>query len=106
MPVTLAFADLVEYTDWERKKWESWLRSQGDSVLSLSAGPHGDGRFHSVGDLIKHIFSAEKRYIDRLSQRSLTDPTAIPALDVEALFGFGRQSRKDLRSLIKTLPQE
>jgi uncharacterized damage-inducible protein DinB len=41
--------------------------------LTTSAGPNGDGRFQSVGDVIRHIFSSEKRYIDRLSNRPLTD---------------------------------
>jgi uncharacterized damage-inducible protein DinB len=49
--------------------------------------------FKPVGDLVRHIFSAEKRYIDRLSNRPLTDADSIPNGNVEALFQFGRQSR-------------
>ncbi len=104
MSTTVGLTDLVEYTDWERQKWKAWLMTQGDSVLALSAGPHGDGRFDSVGDLIKHIFSAEKRYVDRLSDRPLTDPATIPVDRLEGLFGFGQRSRKDLRSFIDALP--
>lgn len=103
MSVTIDVTDLLDYTDWERQKWRPCLRSQGDSVLSLSAGPHGDGRFHSLGDLIKHIFSAEKRYIDRLSARPLTDPATIPANSVDELFAFGERSRSDLRHFLETL---
>ncbi len=105
MAMMLALTELLEYTDWERQKWCAWLMTQGDSVLGVSAGPHGDGRFRTVGDLIKHVFSAEKRYIDRLSGRPLTDPATIPADHIEALFGFGQRSRTDLRSFIDALPE-
>ena len=54
--------------------------------------------------LNRHIFSAEKRYTDRLSGRSLTDPASIPTDDVDALFQFSRQSRLGLLELIGTLP--
>jgi uncharacterized damage-inducible protein DinB len=57
--------------------------------------------FKPVGDLVRHIFSAEKRYIDRLSNRPLTDADSIPNGNVEALFQFGRQSRTDLKEFIK-----
>jgi len=69
MFTNLNFIELIQYTDWERSKWNDWLRQRGDDVLTTSAGPNGDGRFQSVGDVIRHIFSAEKRYIDRLSNR-------------------------------------
>jgi len=102
----LSLSELIEYTDWERGKWEDWLRQRGDDVLAISAGPHGDGRFQIVGDLVRHIFSAEKRYIDRLSNRPLTDTTSIPNGSVEALFHFGRQSRTDLKEFVKTFPAQ
>ena len=65
---------LVEYTAWEREKWQEWLRHQGEAVMELSAGPHGDGRFARVGELVQHIFGAEKRYVERLSGRPLGGP--------------------------------
>ena len=96
--------DLIEYTDWERGKWFDWLRQHGDQVLDISAGPHGDGRFQSAGELVRHIFSAEKRYVERLSGRPLTDTASLPKDNVEALFQFGQQSRKELRELVGTFP--
>src|SRR3989442_10744677 len=84
----LSLIDLMDYTDWERRKWYDWLRQRGQQVLEISAGPHGDGRFQSVGELVKHIFTAEKRYVERLSGRPLTDPASIPNDNIEALFQF------------------
>lgn len=105
MPLSIDVNDLLTYTDWQREKWRSILR-QHREALRVGAGPNGDGRFNTIGDLIKHIFSAEKRYIDRLSNRALSDPSLIPSDDVEAVFSFGEQSRRDLTHFIDSLPAE
>ena len=106
MSTGLSFSELIEYTDWERSKWQEWLRRHGDEALATSAGPNGDGRFQTIGDLIKHIFSAEKRYIDRLSNRPITDAAAVSNSNVEALFQFGRQSRADLKEFVASFPSD
>lgn len=106
MHTQLALNDLLDYTAWERQKWHEWLRQHGDDILKVSAGPHGDGRFATVGDLMRHIFSAETRYVDRLSGKPLTDTASIPNDKIEALFQFGERSRKDLREFLETYPDE
>lgn len=102
----VGFDDLLAYTEWERHEWYAWFREHGAHALSVSVGPHGDGRFATVGHLVRHVFSAEKRYTDRLFGRSLTDPASIPTDDVDALFQFSRQGRLDLLELIGTLPAQ
>ena len=102
--LTLDVNELLAYTEWERGLWLEWLRRHGDAVLKTCAGPHGDGRFQTIGDCVRHIFSAEKRYGDRLSNRPVTDTSSIPTDNIEALFQFGAQSRRDLRKLIETFP--
>jgi uncharacterized damage-inducible protein DinB len=97
---------LLEYTDWEREKSHDWLRRNGDRILLTSTGANSDTRFETVGDLIRHIFSAEKRYIERLSDKPLTDPASIPTENIEGLFHFGEESRKALRQFIETLRAE
>jgi uncharacterized damage-inducible protein DinB len=104
--IGLSFSELIEYTDWERSKWHDALSKQGDSVLLTPAGTQGNGRFPILGDLIRHIFSAEKRYIDRLSDRPMTDTASLSNSSVEALFGFGRESRRDLNEYVKTVPAQ
>jgi uncharacterized damage-inducible protein DinB len=106
MSVNLDLDDLLEYTEWERGLWYDWLRQQGDHILAIKIGPHGDGRMDTVGDLVRHIFSAEKRYVERLTDRSLTDIGAVRSDNVEALFEFGRESRRDLREFLATFPSQ
>jgi len=106
MPIHLSLHELMDYTDWERQKWHDWLRQQGDQVLKLSAGPHGDGRFQTVGELMRHIFSAEKRYVDRLRGRPLTDTASISSGSLETLFQFSQESREGLRELVETFPAQ
>jgi len=97
---------LLEYTDWERQKWHESLRQRGDRILLTSTGANSDTRFETVGDLIRHIFSAEKRYVERLSDKPLTDTASISTEKIEVLFNLGQESRKALREFIGTLPAE
>lgn len=106
MPIHITLDDLLTYTTWQRESWLAQLRKHAEQVLKISAGPHGDGRFQTLGDLVRHIFSAEKRYVDRLSGRPLTDPSSIPNDNLEALFHFGQQSRRDLEQLIGDFPAQ
>ena len=96
---------LMSYVDWERQKWHEWFR-QHHEALKTSVGPHAESRFQSVGDLVKHIFSAETRYVERLSEKPLTDTASVPNDSLEALFGFGEQSRKALAEFVGSLPVE
>ena len=105
MPVLTA-DDLLQYTEWERSKWQVWFQEHGAAPLKMSAGAHGDGRFQTVGEVVRHIFSGERRYFERLTDRALSDPSTIRTDDIDALFEFGRQCRKEFREYIKTLPNQ
>ena len=100
----LSFNHLIEYTDWEREKWHEWLRRNGDEVLKTSVGANSDGRFQVIGDVVRHVFSAEKRYVERLSGRALTDTSAIRNDNTEELFNFGETSRQELKTFLETFP--
>lgn len=102
--VTLTLEDLLMYTSWERQKWYQFFSERGEQILKTGVGPHGDGRFNTIGDLVRHIFGAEKRYIERLSDEELTDLTKIPSDQLESLFQFGEKSRKALREFMESFP--
>ncbi|HKN67620.1 MAG TPA: DinB family protein [Gemmatimonadaceae bacterium] len=97
---------LLDYTEWDRAQWQAWFRSAGAEILLMDLGANGDGRFGNVGELVRHIFSAEQRYVDRIQDLPITDTSTVPADDVDRLFDFGRQSRQRLRDLVDTFPAE
>lgn len=100
----LSFDDLMEYTAWQRAAWQTWFHEHPDALV-LSAGPNGDGRFTTIGDLVRHIFGAEIRYVQRLTDQPLTDVSTIPSDDVRALFKAGDESRLAMTKLIATYPE-
>ena len=105
MSVGLGIDDLMEYTEWERGKMYDMLRKHGSRTLAISAGTNGDGRFENIGDIVRHIFSAETRYVELLRGRALSDTASVPNDDIEALFKFGRQSRDNLKAFAATFPE-
>jgi uncharacterized damage-inducible protein DinB len=106
MSIQINLNNLIEDTQWEREKWHEWLQQHGNNILKTNTGPHGDGRFESIGDVIGHIFSAEERYIDKLSGRPLTDTASIPNDNIEELFQFGKNSRKGLGEFFENCPSQ
>jgi len=105
VPLSLTVDDLLEYTAWQRGKWFDFFREQ-PSRLALSGGPHGDGRFGIVGDAVKHIFSAELRYVQRLRNVPLSDLAALDSTDLALLESLGNHSRGSLRQLLIEFPQQ
>jgi uncharacterized damage-inducible protein DinB len=99
----LSFGDLMEYTAWQRGKWHAWFGKHPDA-LRVTVGANGDGRFGTVGDLVKHIFGAELRYAQRLRGQPLSELTSLPSDDVEALFAQGAEGRRGMAQLVAEWP--
>ena len=59
--------DLVGYTAWQRAIWRTWFAQKGPAPLAVSTSDDDDGRFATIGDLIRHIFSSELRYAERIA---------------------------------------
>jgi len=72
----------------------------------LSGGQHGDGRFTTVGDLVKHTFSAELRYVQRLKMMPLSDFTTLDSTDLSVLETLADQSRQALKQLLTDFPEQ
>ena len=64
MPITLAFDELLAYTDEEREKWNVWFRAQPPEIWRLPVQP--GGRFPNVWSLLDHIVVVERRHLQRL----------------------------------------
>lgn len=97
---------LLDYTEWDRGQWETWFRAQGADAFAVSMGENADGRIQTIGELVRHIFSAEQRYVDRIREQPISDTSTVPANDVDALFGFGRGTRERLRHLVVDFPAD
>jgi len=104
MAFTFTLEDLLAYSDWERVQWHEWFGAQGTQALAVDLGPNNAGRIRTIGELVRHIFSAEKRYVERCLEAPLTDTSTIPSDNVDALFAFGRESRGALRELLASFP--
>jgi uncharacterized damage-inducible protein DinB len=103
--LSLSAEDLLDYTAWQRTMWFAFFREH-PGRLSLSGGPHGDGRFTTVGDLVKHVFSAELRYVQRLKNVPLSDLIALDSTDVTVLKTLADDSRRSLKELLAEFPAQ
>jgi uncharacterized damage-inducible protein DinB len=106
MTLTLNTQHLLDYTAWQREEWHAWFQREGASALSVTTGPHGDGRIETIGALIRHIFSAELRYVERIRALPLTDVSTVGLDDIETLFRFGVTTRAAFANLLETWPVE
>src|SRR3954466_1881447 len=97
---------LLDYTEWDRTQWEAWFRSEGPDALAIGVGANADGRIRNVGELVRHIFSAEQRYVERIQELPVTDASNVSAESIEALFALGRLTRARLRQLLVDFPSD
>ena len=104
MPIAFNIDDLLTYTDWERTQWHEWFRTNGPATLMVGLGPNTSGRITNIGQLVRHIFTAELRYTERARELPLTDNNVIGTDDIEVLFAFGAKSRAAMRELLATFP--
>lgn len=96
---------LLAYTEWEREKWHA-LFTKNQVAFLTPTGPNGDGRLNTVGEIVRHIFSAETRYPQRLRGEPMTETGDVLAHDVEAVFALGRRSRAAFREFVVSLAAE
>lgn len=106
MSLTLDVRDLVGYTTWQRAIWRTWFAKTGPAPLAVTTGDHGDGRFTTVGGLIRHIFSSELRYAQRIAGVPLSDTSVVAIDDPTALFLLGTVGRASFIGVIETLPSD
>lgn len=104
MNPALDVRDLVGYTSWQRAIWRTWFAQKGRDPLAVTTGDHGDGRYSTIGGLIRHIFSSELRYAQRIAGVPLTDTTVVAIDDPIALFLLGAVARASFLGVIEALP--
>lgn len=105
MPLIRSAEPLLSYTDWLRTQWQSHLSAKAE-LLSSSVGAHSDGRFGTIGEVIRHVFGAELRYVDRIRGEEASDVSHVAPDSVDALFELGGESRASLRRLLEDFGEE
>jgi len=100
MPLTIAFDELMRYTNAEREKWRHWL---GDHGTALEAPVQPGGRLPTVGKLIDHIFLVERRHLQRLTSQPLSESTGLTGNNASPLFDYGASVRRELEKYVADL---
>ena len=99
MSLSLSFDELLRYTTGEREKWRTWL---GAHPAALDAPVQPGGRLPTVGKLIDHIFFAERRILQRLTDAPLSPSTGLTGNNAPPLFDYGASvSRSEERRVGK-----
>lgn len=100
MALTIAYDELLRYTNGERDKWRSWF---GLNPRAMEAPLQPGGRFPTVGKLIDHIFLVERRHLQRLTGDRLSQETGLSGSNASPLFDYGASVRRELEHLARTL---
>lgn len=103
MPLTLSFAELLQYSNEERDKWRAWLLAHPEAMdVQVQPG----GRYPTVGKLIDHIFLVERRHLQRLMELPVVDRTGLTGNNAPPLFDYGASVRRELEQFVADLDDD
>lgn len=100
MALTLAFEELLRYTDEERTKWRRFF-AEHTGALELPMQP--TGRFGTIGKLVDHIFLVERRHLQRLRAEPPSNSTGLTGNNAPPLFDYGASVRRELEQFVGQL---
>lgn len=101
---SLAFADLLAYTDYLAQRWLNYFE-RNPAALEINVG----GRAETVGGLVTHIFQVENFFADLLLQEGAggtARPAQISGASVEELQSMHQQAHKKLAQYIESASEE
>jgi len=102
MSITVDLNELLNYSDFEREKWQKWLTA--DPARARIPFQQG-GRFPTIGAIFDHVFLVERRHLARLEGGTPPDTTGVAAGDVQALFDYATLVRADMRHYLADLDE-
>jgi uncharacterized damage-inducible protein DinB len=103
MPLTLAFEELLGYTEEERAKWRRFF---ADHAAALEVPLQKTDRFNTIGKLIDHIFIVERRHLQRLRSEPLDTTTGLTGNNVAPLFDYGASVRRELEQFVQEFDED
>ena len=101
---SLAFADLLAYTDYLAQRWFSYFERNA-AALEVEIG----GRTPKLRDLVTHIFQVEDFFADLLLQQgagATGRPAQMSSKSLEELRGMHQQAHKKLAQYIDSVSDE
>ena len=101
---SLAFADLLAYTDYLAQRWLNYFESHPDA-LDVNVG----GRTPTLRDLVTHIFQVEDFFSDLLLQEgagAMRRPEQMPSRSLEELRSMHQGAHKKLAQYIDSTSDE
>lgn len=101
---SLAFADLLAYTDYLAQRWLNYFE-RNPAALEIDVG----GRAGTVGGLVTHIFQVEQFFADLLLQEGVGGtgrPAQMPSQSLEEQRGMHQQAYKKLQQYIGSASEE
>jgi uncharacterized damage-inducible protein DinB len=103
MALTLAFEELLRYTDEERTRWRRFFSSHAGALeLPLQASD----RFATIGKLVDHIFLVERRHLQRLRGEPLASSTGLTGNNAAPLFDYGASVRRELEQFVEEVDED
>jgi uncharacterized damage-inducible protein DinB len=103
MSLSLTYDELLRYTSAERDKWRRWFAAHPDAMdVVVQPG----GRLPTVGKLIDHIFFAERRILQRLTDAPLSPSTGLTGNNAPPLFDYGASVRRELEQYVADLDSD
>jgi uncharacterized damage-inducible protein DinB len=100
MPLSITFDELLRYTNDERGKWRRWFATHPQA---MEASVQPAGQLPTVGKLIDHIFLAERRFLQRLTETPLSGSTGLTGNNAPPLFDYGSSVRRELEQFADSL---
>jgi uncharacterized damage-inducible protein DinB len=103
MSVSISVDELLRYTNAERDKWRHWFAAH---PAAIEAPVQPAGSLSTVGKLIDHIFLAERRNLQRLTETPLSTSTGLTASNAQPLFDYGASVRRELEQYVSGIEPE
>jgi uncharacterized damage-inducible protein DinB len=101
---SLAFADLLAYTDYLAQRWLDYF-DRNPAALDVAVG----GRTPTLRDLVAHIFQVEDFFAGLLLQEgagAMARPAQMPSQSLAELRGMHQQAHKKLAQYIDSASDE
>lgn len=100
MSLTISLDELLRYTGAERDKWRAWFTRH---PAGMDAPVQQGDRLPTVGKTIDHIFLAERRHLQRLTDSPLSESTGLTGNNAAPLFDYGASVRRELEQFVQDL---